>query len=271
MGLSGRQTSRANDSEVQSGGILLACPAKQIAQAREDGTNADGLVFIHGYNNSFEQAAIRAAQIGCDLGVTGATALFSWPSAGKLAGYPKDEATIEASESFIRDFLVQFAEKSGATAVHIIAHSMGNRGLLRALQRIASDANAGHIKFGQIFLAAPDIDRELFLSLADVYKHPRAQRTTLYASAADKAVGASKMLHDSPRAGYFLPYTIAEGIDTIAVPDFDIDMLGHGYFAQAEALLYDIRCLMRSNEHPSTRQRLKGRVDGTKTYWEIRL
>ena len=31
--------------------------------------------------------------------------------------------------------------------------------------------------------------------------------------------------------------SVAPGIDTVAVPDFDVDLLGHGYFAQAEGAL----------------------------------
>ena len=41
-------------------------------------------------------------------------------------------------------------------------------------------------------------------------------------------------------------------MDTIAVPGFDIDLLGHAYFAQAEALLHDIFDLMRHGEPPAT-------------------
>lgn len=35
------------------------------------------LVYIHGYNVGFEEAAIRAAQIGFDLKIGGITAFFS--------------------------------------------------------------------------------------------------------------------------------------------------------------------------------------------------
>jgi hypothetical protein len=41
------------------------------------------------------------------------------------------------------------------------------------------------------------------------------------------------------------------GVDTVAVPDFDIDTLGHSYFARAEALLHDIHDLMRRDAKPS--------------------
>jgi esterase/lipase superfamily enzyme len=88
------------------------------------------LIFVHGYNVSFENAALRAAQIGFDLSIKGVMAFFSWPSQGTVDGYLADGATIEVSEDMIADFMTDFVERSNATTVHIIAHSMGNRGVL---------------------------------------------------------------------------------------------------------------------------------------------
>jgi esterase/lipase superfamily enzyme len=181
-----------------------------------------------------------------------------------------DEASIEASERAITDFLVDFTAHCGAEKVHVIAHSMGNRGLLRALQRIAAQAQTlGQVQFGQVFLAAPDVDRDLFLDLARLYPE-HAERTTLYASNGDLSVHLSAKLHDAPRSGYFIPYTVAPGVDTVAVPDFDIDLLGHSYFAQAEALLHDIYDLMRHNEAPAQRQRITPAVHEGTAFWRLR-
>jgi esterase/lipase superfamily enzyme len=238
--------------------------------AREAGSTPHALFFLHGFNVSFEEAAIRAAQIGCDLKVPGATAFFSWPSRGSVAAYPADAATIEASERAITDFLVDFTTNCGAEKVHVIAHSMGNRGLLRALQRIAANAETrGKVKFGQIFLAAPDVDRDLFLDLARLYPE-HSERTTLYASRHDLPVHLSTKLHDAPRAGYFTPYTVTPGVDTVAVPDFDMDLLGHSYFAQAEALLHDIYDLMRHGEAPARRQRIMPAVHEGVSFWKLK-
>jgi esterase/lipase superfamily enzyme len=224
---------------------------------------------LHGFNVSFNEAAIRTAQIGVDLKVMGATAFFSWPSRGTVMAYSADEATIEASERAITEFLVEFVAKCGAEKVHVVAHSMGNRGLLRALQRIAANAETrGNVRFGQIFLAAPDVDRDLFLDLARLYPE-FAERTTLYCSDADRAVHLSSRVHDAPRAGYFVPYTVTPGLDTMAVPDFDIDLLGHGYFAAAEALLHDIYDLMRHNQAPASRQRIKPDVREGMSFWKL--
>jgi esterase/lipase superfamily enzyme len=214
------------------------------------------VVYLHGYNTSFGDAAIRAAPIGFDLKVPGEMAFFSWPSKARPDGYAADVASIEASEGAITDFLVQIATESGASGVHVIAHSMGNRGLLRALQRIEADAERrSRVKFGQIFLAAPDIDTNLFENLAHLYPE-YSERTTLYVSRGDKALGASTWLHGFPRAGFAPPVTIVRGIDTIEVTGLDVTILGHGYYAEAEALLHDMFDLLRRNAVPKDRQRL---------------
>src|SRR5260370_30428698 len=144
---------------------------KEMEAALKEGEEPQALVFLHGYNVSFEDAAIRAAQIGYDLKVPGPVAFFSWPSRGNLAAYPADEASIEASEQPIADFLVEFAQncktRDTTPKLHLIAHSMGNRGFLRALQRIAASAELrGKVHFNEIILAAPQLDRDRFLSLA---------------------------------------------------------------------------------------------------------
>ena len=117
----------------------------------------------------------------------------------------------------------------------------------------------------------PAIDRDLFLDLADLY--PRfADRTTLYASGRDLALWASSSgaLHGHPRAGYFTPYTVADGIDTIAVPDFNVELLGHSVFAKAEALLYDIGGLLRTDLAPGRRQRIAACAEQGLSFWSLR-
>jgi len=230
----------------------------------------EAVVFLHGYNVSFEQAALRAAQLGYDLGISGIMAFYSWPSKGTLKAYPADEATIEASEGFITDFLIGMATRSGAAKVHIIAHSMGNRGLLRAIDRIASRA-AGRteIPFGQIILAAADVDRDTFTRLSASYKSV-SQRTTMYVCARDRAVEASHWLHDFPRAGLVPPVLVVPGIDTINVSNLDLTLLAHGYVAEARDVLQDMHRLIREDSPPDRRFGLrKATTPQGETYWMV--
>jgi len=125
------------------------------------------LFYLHGYNTSFDEAARRAGQLFADLKVDGASAFFSWPSKASTRDYLADGDRIADSEADIARFLRGLATELGGATVHIIAHSLGNRGLARAIQRItAVAASSTSVRFGQIILAAPDISVELFQDLA---------------------------------------------------------------------------------------------------------
>jgi esterase/lipase superfamily enzyme len=230
----------------------------------------DAVIFIHGYNVSFSDAALRAAQIGFDLTVRGAMMFFSWPSRGSAASYMADEATIEASEAAITEFLINVAIRSGARVVHIIAHSMGNRGLLRAINRIASKAEEeSQVRFGQIILAAPDIDADVFRGLSGAYANV-SRRTTLYVCAKDRAVEASGWLHEFPRIGLTPPICVVPGIDTVNVTNVDLTILGHGYVAQARDVLQDMHDLITHGTAPDRRFGLRvSATDLGEQFWIV--
>jgi esterase/lipase superfamily enzyme/GNAT superfamily N-acetyltransferase len=229
----------------------------------------DCLIYIHGYNVTFDAAAIRAAQIGFDLKIP-ITAFFSWASRGTPLGYSADEATIEFSESHIAQFLSDFVANTNAERIHILAHSMGNRGLVRALHTIIQQLPwSDGRRISQIILAAPDIDAGVFRQLSSVYG-PVALRTTLYASPQDRAIALSQMLHTYHRAGLSPPVTVVPSIDTIVVPGFDVfNLLGHSYYAEAESILYDIFDLIQRNASPADRLRLAQKDVAGQIYWEL--
>jgi esterase/lipase superfamily enzyme len=227
-----------------------------------------GVIFIHGFRVTFEEAAIRAAQIGFDLKVPGITALFSWPSKGRLSrlDYAADEATIEASAGKMKNFLAMFAEQTNVERLHVIAHSMGNRALLKVMERtIAEAARVSRKPFYHIVFAAPDVDAAVFRDLASGYRAV-AEHATLYVSSRDRAVASSGIIHDAPRAGFVPPVMLIAGIDTIDVSNVDLTLLGHGYYGVAEGVLYDMRELLVYDAPPSARTRLNDTGQG---YWQI--
>lgn len=207
------------------------------------------VVFIHGYNNSFEDAALRAAQLGVDLNIPANNVfLFSWAARSDVIKYTFDEATVDASEVYFRSFLDTVARAAHGRKIHIVAHSMGNRALLRVVasgvRAISSDRG---IRFGQIILAAADVDRDLFAQLAPNYLKV-ADRTTVYLSPYDYAVAASSHVHDYPRVGCgTAPQVLVPGIDNI-VSTISDDFPSHAYFADTLPILRDVKNLILRNK-----------------------
>ena len=72
------------------------------------------VVFVHGYNTSFDNALYRTAQIAYDLEFDGATFLYSWPSGGAVASYTYDRESAQASEPYLREFLEMVVKQTGA-------------------------------------------------------------------------------------------------------------------------------------------------------------
>ena len=171
------------------------------------------------------------------------------------------------SEPHIIKFLTEFAAVANADRLHIIAHSMGNRGLLRSIAKIAEQFQGQNTTpFGQILLAAPDVDPDVFNHLATIYP-TIAERTTLYISNKDKALAASGYLHKRNRTGFSPPITIVPGIDTIDVSKTDLSLFGHGYFSDDRDVLYDMRHLLSYNTPPTKRFGLKTIQLNTQKYW----
>lgn len=229
------------------------------------------LLYIHGYNCDFDEAVIRAAQIGYDLKVEGVTAVYSWPSKGNWSpwGYEADQTTIESSEEFLVEFATRLALESSAEEVDVIAHSMGNRALLRAINSMAMAMRQAGKKLGQIILAAPDVDVDQFNRLASVYP-TLSSRTTLYISSRDWAIRASAIFHQYDRVGFYPPIALIPGIDTVQVSNVELTALGHSYYAEAGPVLNDMFDLIHENKEPNKRIRLYPRPSKENTkYWEI--
>ena len=84
------------------------------------------LVFIHGFNTSFEDALYRHAQIVWDLRYTGLSVLFTWASRREATDYVYDkESAYLARDDFIK-LLEKLKREHGIDEVNVLAHSMGN-------------------------------------------------------------------------------------------------------------------------------------------------
>jgi prepilin-type N-terminal cleavage/methylation domain-containing protein len=153
------------------------------------------LIFVHGYNVTFEDAARRTAQMAYDLGFEGAPVFYSWPSRGNEAGYPNDEENVRWSEANLKRFLGSVLERTDAQKIYLVAPGMGNRGASAALAGFLFEKPEYRQRFREIILTAPDIDAEVFLR--DIAPKIVGQNTakTSYASSADAALIFSATSH----------------------------------------------------------------------------
>jgi esterase/lipase superfamily enzyme len=240
----------------------------EMTKALDAISSRSAVVFIHGFWTTFEGAAIRAAQIGCDLNIPGLMAFFSWPSRGTFGGYVNDIDAVEAAAPRLIEFLQGIAAIKGIERIHLIAHSMGNRGLLTAMHDLFATAPPPTTPmFGHIVLAAADVDAEIFKNRSGAFSKA-ARRTTLYTSNHDLALLSSGLIRDhTTRAGFFPPLTIVDGIDTIQVSDVDLSWLGHGYVAEAAPILSDMHELLVNDLPPERRVRL--RHIASPPHWEF--
>jgi esterase/lipase superfamily enzyme len=227
----------------------------ELRQQIKASPSKDLFIFVHGFNNTFEDAARRAAQMAYDLDFDGTPVLYSWPSRGSAMAYFADEATVQISGEKLAEFLDTVVTQSGAGRIHVLAHSMGNRALIEALKTfLANRAPENRQRvFGQIVFTAPDVDRDYFI---DAIKslHGAADRVTLYASVNDYALRSSQFFHDAPRAGTAGDVIIKlAGLDTIDMSAVPADALGHSYFAANSGAIYDIFRLLWQGDPPRQR------------------
>jgi esterase/lipase superfamily enzyme len=173
---------------------------RQLAQRAPD--DRDILLFVHGYNTNFGEGVVRTAQLARDMPFSGVPVLFSWPSRAKLADYIYDRDSATYSRQYLSATIELLARETGARRVHIVAHSMGNWALLEALRDLHGRTGAAlRGRLGDVILAAPDVDVDIFREEARAVRG-LPESMTLLASSEDEALKASARLAGNiPRAG----------------------------------------------------------------------
>lgn len=235
----------------------------RAALRQQAGTSGDVLVFVHGYNTLHHEAVFRMAQIVADSDFRGAGVLFSWPSDGSVTGYLRDRESAVFSRDQFERFLRFVAATPGVRKIHLLAHSMGNWLTVETLRqaKIRGDMELGG-KLGEVVLASPDIDSQVFQSQIDLIGK-RNPPIVVFVSRNDRALELSRRLAgDVPRVGAVAlddPKVLAGiergGLKVIDLTDVDSpDPLNHGKFAAVPAIVRSIgrqlRGTIESGERP---------------------
>jgi esterase/lipase superfamily enzyme len=271
---------------------LNAAPRKEV------------VLYVHGYHNSFEDAALTMGELCHVLGREFECAIFSWPAGGRRGlafGYYEDRESAEyAVEDLLKTIRI-IAETPGVHRIHVLAHSRGTDVVATALAELsveayaAGDTLARRYRVGNVILMAPDIDGDVALSKIfkvfsdpdlpfngkanpDIALQPSPEfKITLYASPDDKALETAGWLFGSIArlgridAAMFTPHQIDEfrtfgEVDVIQVRG-STDPFGHRYFISNQEVSSDIVALLRYRLKPNAPGRPLTEV--VRPFWRV--
>jgi esterase/lipase superfamily enzyme len=236
----------------------------------------DCVVYIHGFNTSFQDAILGAAQLKKFYNnLPMVYFLFTWPSDGSMLpfkAYASDRDDARASGVALGRGLQKFASFLHGTrpedycgqSVHLFAHSMGNYVLRWALQGIKSSAGSNLRRLlEQIVLFAGDEDDDAFehdhklQSLPDL-----ARRVTVYHNPGDKALVVSDLTKGNPdRLGASGPRNSRALPDKVSVVNcesvirFKDDPTGHQYFRLDQNVKQDVLAVLSGEESQDIKTR----------------
>lgn len=225
----------------------------------------DVFIFVHGYNNSFEDAAFALAELWHFFGREGLPLVYTWPAGYPgIFGYTYDRESSEFTVYHLKQVISWLSAQPEIEKIHIIAHSRGTDVVVSALRELfLATRGAGisprkRFKVANLVLAAPDLD------LSVVSQRLVAERiglevgqTTLYSSPEDKAIGIAERLFASPR-GRLGTLDISEinpregaiiraNSERITIVNFKGEKqgYGHSYFRTNPAVSSDLVLLLR--------------------------
>lgn len=249
---------------------------RSLAKTLSDAPRKDIFLFVHGFNTSFADAAERTGQLAHDMGFEGVPAFYSWPSQATLTEYKTDERQVTQSVEPFRHFLRMLTVDAKPATIHILAHSMGNQLLTRALAGwdLKKELGPGEeLPEIRLILAAPDVDADQFCREIAKEIHTHADHVTLYTSPSDMALLASQMEHHGkPRLGMWHltdyaafvqaspyltedakePFPEIESVVYVA-EDKIPEELGHGYYAHHPDVIADLSQLINEYRPASKR------------------
>lgn len=226
------------------------------------------LLFVHGYNNHFEDAAQTLAELWHFMGREHIPILYTWPAGrGGPTGYIYDRESGEFTIYHLKMFLRQLSEMPEIEKIHLVGHSRGTDVLTTAVREImlssraAGEDNRNEYRFENLVLAAPDLDTDVMTQrLIAEHTEKEVGAVTIYTSQGDKAIQwAARLFHSVARLGRakieevsterleILQYL--EGLSFIDLKEQE-DRTGHGYFHSSPEASSDLIMTIRYGMRP---------------------
>lgn len=215
-------------------------PAAAFARAA---VGKDVLLYVHGYRETFETAAVSAAELADGISFRGAPGIFTWPSGGATLDYGYDRESAMWSRDPFEDLLLALTRTPSGGRTHIVAHSMGSLLTLETLRMLrGSGGDAVMARIGAVVLASPDVDIDQFQQAVE-RMGPDAGKITVISSLRDRALRASQRLAGGvERAGAAdRDRLVAAGVRVADASDFGGGFINHDLFLSNA----DVRAVVR--------------------------
>ena len=209
------------------------------------------VVMVHGYANTFDGAldgfalAVHRERLP-ELQLL--PVMFSWSAVGNPVLYDPDVNAAENSELQLLEVLDLLSGISGSAPLNVLAHSHGNKLLVRALTTKKKGRKDKSHWLKRIVLSEPDIDRKFLEDRASLLADA-ADRIVLYHSKNDRALWVAEVLFDSVRAGRQgvrpekLDADTAKRLEIIDATDVSVGLMRHAPHIESAEVITDLHYL----------------------------
>ena len=256
-----------------------------VREALSSSAKKEVVVFIHGFNTSFEEALFVTNDIYHYTGRSVVPIAYTWPSDnGNLFGYFHDQGSAEYTIYHLKEFFRSLMAMPEIDRIHVIAHSLGTQATTSAFRELlietrASGKNAREtFKIANLIMAAPDIDYGVATQRLIAERFAAGfERVTVYTNPKDKALSISGLLQSGLRFGKLLPSEEGEpqreifeqvrNVNFIQLNSSTAGFTNHGYFTKNPAALSDVITLINNPSDPGTAARPLRNVGGN--FWEL--
>jgi esterase/lipase superfamily enzyme len=231
---------------------------------------SQALVYIHGYNNTFQQAAQRTAMLARDLDFDGLVSIFAWPSRSGLAAYLSDRDQADVAVSDLVTQIKLISNQLNGIELHFVAHSTGCHLAQSALERLADQRLLSEIRVGEVIFAHADVNDERLRRVMSNLTQNEI-RITSYFSSADMAMRVSDAIRfSSTRVGRRA--VAAPNVQCVDITRFSKRFsLNHNVYTDNLEVLGDLKTLIW-HRYGAEKRNLRELIDknGVK-YWSIPL
>ncbi|SMG64894.1 protein containing DUF900, hydrolase-like [methanotrophic bacterial endosymbiont of Bathymodiolus sp.] len=261
------------DPKVQAEYDLVVSKFRQELGRRMKQTGENEVhLFVHGFNNSFDWAAVSLTEIWHFLGRRGVPLLYSWPAAhGGLFGYFVDRESGEFTIYHLKNLIRLLASFPEVERINLLAHSRGTDVAATALRELIIEARAAGknprdlYRIENLILAAPDLDFDVVRQRLIAEKvGPAFGQITVYTTDSDKALGISQTLMSGTRFGRIHASNLGEQEQAIFkviknVAFIDVhgvhSLIGHAYYLGNPSTSSDIIRVITGNYIPGSPER----------------